>query len=101
MEANVLCNFVFGDAESWGLDRATVLAGLRGLKAKILEVINALSVDELNVLPGGAAIGVAQHTLHVVIVVLDGSAYEVSLNRDDGFRQRCSVMIIGARGSPR
>jgi hypothetical protein len=101
MQANVLSDFVLGDTESRRLNGSAVLAGLRCLQAEILEVINALSVDELNVLPGGSAIGVAQHTLHVVVVVFDGSAHEVSLNRDerrvDGFRQKCSVMIIDAQ----
>lgn len=81
MESDVLRHFILRDSEARRLNVSIELAGLCRLQAEILEVINALRVDKLNVLTACATIGIAKHALHVIVIVFDRAANEVSLNK--------------------
>lgn len=76
VQARVLCDLLVGDADARHLEHSRVLARLGRLQAQILEVVRSLRVDELHKLAGRAAVRVAQHALHVVVVVLGRPAHE-------------------------
>lgn len=89
MQADVLTDFVVGHAESGRLNDAIVLARLRRFQAEILEVVDALRIDELHILAGRPSIGVAENALHVVVVVFDRATHKVSLRRVGKRRKNC------------
>jgi len=86
MQSDVLCDLVLRHAKARRLDCSVVLTSLRSLQTEILKVVDTLCVDELNILTGCSTIGIAQDTLHVVVVVLDRTANEVSLRAAGGRR---------------
>lgn len=105
VKADVLCYFIFGNAETRRLNCAIVFASLWLLKlyqlvmksrveiggfpylisfkAEIFEIINALGVDKLHKLTGCTTIGIAQHAFHVVVIVLDRTADKVPLSEKE------------------
>lgn len=79
VQADVLRDLVLGHSDTGHLERTRVLARLLWLQAEILKVIGAGGVHQLHELSTGSAVGVAQHALHVVVIVLDGPAGEALL----------------------
>lgn len=56
-----------------------ILIGVFTFQAEVFEIIDAGSVDKLNVLSHGSSVGIAQVTLQRDIVVFYGSAREAML----------------------
>lgn len=84
MQANILADLFLANADPGYLVGARVLARLLRLQAQILKVVGAGRVHELHKLAGRASIGIAQHALHVIVVVLDGPADEPFLVQAGG-----------------
>lgn len=84
VEADVLRHFVLGHSDAGHLEVSRVLAGLLWLQAQVLKVVGAGGVHQLHKLATGATVGVAQHALHVVVIVFDGAAGEALLIQTRG-----------------